>query len=113
MMLQHAMLAKTQGVNKLIVVINKMDDPTVNWSEERYKECSTKLAQFLKGTGYNKNDVFFMPIAAQLGDGIKNRVPKAKCSWYDGPSLRKYFFSKFVNSSLPKYILQLLMPLTL
>ncbi|CRK29517.1 hypothetical protein BN1708_004978 [Verticillium longisporum] len=25
---EHAMLAKTQGVNKLVVVINKMDDPT-------------------------------------------------------------------------------------
>jgi len=27
------MLAKTQGVNKLVVVINKLDDPTVNWSQ--------------------------------------------------------------------------------
>jgi peptide chain release factor subunit 3 len=41
-------LAKTQGVNKLIVVVNKMDDPTVDWSEARYKECTTKLATFLK-----------------------------------------------------------------
>jgi peptide chain release factor subunit 3 len=36
---EHAMLAKTQGVNKLIVVINKMDDPTVNWQKARYDEC--------------------------------------------------------------------------
>lgn len=28
---EHAMLAKTLGVNKLIVTVNKMDDPTVNW----------------------------------------------------------------------------------
>lgn len=88
---EHAMLAKTQGVNKLVVVINKMDDPTVNWSQERYKECTTKLAQFLKGTGYNlKTDVFFMPIAAQQTMGIKTRIPKDKCSWYDGPSLLEY-----------------------
>lgn len=87
---EHAMLAKTQGVNKLVVVINKMDDPTVDWSHERYKECTTKLAQFLKGTGYNKNDVFFMPIAAQQLQGIKERVPKDKCPWYDGPSLLEY-----------------------
>lgn len=88
---EHAMLAKTQGVNKLVVVINKMDDPTVNWSEERYKECSTKLAQFLKGTGYNlKTDVFFMPIAAQQTMGIKDRIPSGVCPWYDGPSLLEY-----------------------
>ncbi|KAK5662087.1 hypothetical protein OQA88_10201 [Cercophora sp. LCS_1] len=88
---EHAMLAKTQGVNKLIVVINKMDDPTVDWSHERYLECTTKLSQFLKGTGYNlKTDVFFMPIAAQQTMGIKDRVPKDKCPWYDGPSLLEY-----------------------
>lgn len=50
---EHAVLAKTQGVNKLVVAVNKMDDPTVEWSEERYKECTTKLAVFLKGVGYN------------------------------------------------------------
>jgi peptide chain release factor subunit 3 len=88
---EHAMLAKTQGVNKLVVVINKMDDPTVNWSHERYLECTTKLQQFLKGTGYNlKTDVFFMPIAAQQTLGIKDRVPKDVCPWYDGPSLLEY-----------------------
>lgn len=32
---EHVQLAKTLGVTKLIVVINKMDDPTVNWSKER------------------------------------------------------------------------------
>lgn len=32
---EHAVLAKTNGVNKLVVVINKMDDPTVQWSKER------------------------------------------------------------------------------
>jgi len=29
------MLAKTAGVKHLIVLVNKMDDPTVNWSLER------------------------------------------------------------------------------
>ena len=91
---EHAMLAKTQGVNKLIVVINKMDDPTVEWSQDRYKECTTKLSQFLKGTGYNlKTDVFFMPIAAQQTQGIKDRVPKDVAPWWDGPSLLEYLDS--------------------
>ncbi|TRX90835.1 hypothetical protein FHL15_008239 [Xylaria flabelliformis] len=87
---EHAMLAKTQGVNKLVVVINKMDDSTVNWSHDRYKECTTKLAQFLKGVGYNKNDIFFMPIAAQQLMNIKDRLPAGVASFYDGPSLLEY-----------------------
>lgn len=88
---EHAMLAKTQGVNKLVVVINKMDDPTVEWSKDRYTECTTKLSAFLKATGYNlKTDVFFMPIAAQQTIGIKERIPKGIADWYDGPSLLEY-----------------------
>lgn len=33
---EHVLLAKTLGVAKLVVVINKMDEPTVQWSKERY-----------------------------------------------------------------------------
>ena len=32
---EHAMLVKTAGVRKLIVVVNKMDDSTVNWDQNR------------------------------------------------------------------------------
>ena len=88
---EHAMLAKTQGVNHLIVAVNKMDDPTVEWSKERYNECISKLTVFLKSVGYNpKTDLFFMPISAQTTQGIKNRVSKEICPWYDGPSLLEY-----------------------
>ena len=88
---EHAILAKTQGVNKLVVAVNKMDDLTVGWSQERYKECTEKLLSFLnKQVGYAKADVKFMPISAQTAVGIKNRVPKDLAPWYDGPSLLEY-----------------------
>ncbi|KAI5651866.1 elongation factor tu GTP binding domain-containing protein [Phthorimaea operculella] len=32
---EHAMLAKTAGVKHLVALVNKMDDPTVNWDEKR------------------------------------------------------------------------------
>ena len=32
---EHAMLVKTAGVKHLVVLINKMDDSTVEWEEER------------------------------------------------------------------------------
>ncbi|KAL8869699.1 MAG: hypothetical protein Q9174_004076 [Haloplaca sp. 1 TL-2023] len=87
---EHAILAKTQGVNKLVVAVNKMDDPTVEWSQDRYKECTEKLTNFLKGVGYGKNDITFMPISAQTTVGIKDRVPNDVCAWYNGPSLLEY-----------------------
>ncbi|MCJ1256262.1 translation termination factor GTPase eRF3 [Lignoscripta atroalba] len=87
---EHAILAKTQGVNQLVVAINKMDDPTVEWSQDRYKECSDKLSVFLKGLGYGKNDITFMPISAQTTVGLKDRVPKDLAPWYSGPSLLEY-----------------------
>lgn len=104
---EHAILAKTQGVNKLIVVINKMDDPTVGWSKERYDECITKLAVFLRReAGYNpKTDVFFMPISAFTGAGLKERVDPKDCPWYSGPSLIEYLdnmqsFERKINAPL-------------
>ncbi|RVD89601.1 uncharacterized protein DFL_000603 [Arthrobotrys flagrans] len=88
---EHAVLAKTQGVNKLVVVVNKMDDPTVDWSKERFDECTTKLLQFLKATGYNpKTDVTCMPVSALTGQGLKNRIDPKLCSWYNGPSLLEF-----------------------
>jgi peptide chain release factor subunit 3 len=33
---EHAVLIKNNGISKLVVLINKMDDPTVNWAQERY-----------------------------------------------------------------------------
>ncbi len=90
---EHAVLAKTQGVNKLVVVVNKMDDPTVEWSKERYDECISKLTQFLKSVGYAKGDLTFMPISAQTAVGIKDRVPKDLAPWFDGPSLLEYLDS--------------------
>ena len=32
---EHAMLAKTLGISKLFVVVNKMDDPSVEWAKDR------------------------------------------------------------------------------
>ncbi|CAF4538852.1 unnamed protein product, partial [Rotaria sp. Silwood2] len=45
---EHAMLVKTAGVRYLVVLINKMDDPTVNWDQTRYEEIRDKLTPYLK-----------------------------------------------------------------
>ncbi|XP_041503486.1 eukaryotic peptide chain release factor GTP-binding subunit ERF3B-like [Microtus oregoni] len=80
---EHAMLAKTAGVKYLIVLINKMDDPTVDWSSERYEECKEKLVPFLKKVGFSpKKDIHFMPCSGLTGANIKEQ--SAFCPWYTG-----------------------------
>ncbi|XP_074475387.1 eukaryotic peptide chain release factor GTP-binding subunit ERF3A [Sebastes fasciatus] len=80
---EHAMLAKTAGVKHLIVLVNKMDDPTVNWSLERYEECKEKLVPFLKKVGFNpKKDIHFMPCSGLTGANLKD--PVTECPWYTG-----------------------------
>lgn len=68
-----------------------MDDVTVEWSHDRYKECTDKLSSFLaRQVGYAKADLTFMPISAQSTIGIRDRVPKELAPWYDGPSLLEF-----------------------
>ncbi|RDB22767.1 Eukaryotic peptide chain release factor GTP-binding subunit [Hypsizygus marmoreus] len=88
---EHIMLVKTAGVSKIVVVINKMDDITVNWDVARYEEIKTKLTPFIKAAGFNpKTDVTFIPVSAYTGINLKDRAPKAICPWYDGPSFLEH-----------------------
>lgn len=80
---EHAMLAKTLGVSYLVVVVNKMDDPTVQWKKERYMECINKLRPFLKGCGFTiKREVKFLPISGLSGANVKDEVDPSVCSWW-------------------------------
>ena len=42
------MLVKTAGVKHLVILINKMDDPTVKWEQKRYDYCKDQLTPYLK-----------------------------------------------------------------
>jgi len=60
-----------------------MDDPTVDFAQERFDECVEKLTPFLKGCGYNcKKDVVFIPISALTAVNVLEKSPHLP--WYDG-----------------------------
>jgi elongation factor 1-alpha len=82
---EHAFLAFTLGVNQLVVAINKMDDPTVNWSEERYNEVKNEVARMLKMVGYKVEKIPFVPTSGWTGDNLVK--PSDKMPWYKGPTL--------------------------
>lgn len=80
---EHALLARTLGVQYLIVVVNKMDDPTVEWDRARFEECVGKIKPYLKQVGYViKRDVKFIPISGLSGDNVLNEVPASTCKWW-------------------------------
>ncbi|KAI6186541.1 Tr-type G domain-containing protein [Aphelenchoides besseyi] len=88
---EHAMLVKTAGVKQMIILVNKMDDSTVNWDEERFTEIQTKLTPYLKRCGFNpKNEITYIPCSGLNGDFLKERPTGNVCEWYNGPCFLEY-----------------------
>jgi len=82
---EHALLAYTLGVKQMIVVVNKMDDKSVNWSEARYNEIKNEVSNFIKKIGYNPEKIPFVPISGWLGDNMLEK--STNLPWYKGPTL--------------------------
>ncbi|EHY64852.1 elongation factor 1-alpha [Nematocida ausubeli] len=89
---EHIYLAKASGLSKICVLVNKMDDPTVCWSEERYNHI-LKSTKKLLHTLFGKNEVVYMPISGFLGLNIKENNLKDVAPWYAGPSFFEYIDS--------------------
>jgi elongation factor 1-alpha len=82
---EHAFLAFTLGVNQMIVAINKMDDASVNWNEERYNEIKNEVSRMLKMVGYKVDQIPFVPTSGWTGDNLFKASDKMP--WYKGPTL--------------------------
>jgi len=82
---EHAFLAFTLGVRQLAVAVNKMDDASVNWGEERYNEIKNEVSRMLKMVGYRVEKIPFVPTSGWTGDNLVKQ--SEKMSWYKGPTL--------------------------
>jgi len=80
---EHVFLARTLGINQLIVGINKMD--AVKYDEKRFNEVKAELSQLLKIVGYKPDNVTFIPMSAFKGDNISKHSENTP--WYKGPTL--------------------------
>ena len=82
---EHAFLARTLGINQLIIGVNKMD--LVDYSEEKFNELKEEVSELIKTVAYKPKDINFIPLSAFEGDNITEN--SANTPWYKGPSLVK------------------------
>merc|ERR1711990_1197568 len=79
---EHALLAFTLGVKQLIIGVNKMDSTEPPYSEKRFNEISSEVANYVKKVGYNPKSVAFVPISGWHGDNMIE--PSENMTWYKG-----------------------------
>jgi len=82
---EHALLAYTLGVKQLIVLVNKMDEKSTNYSEARFNEIRAEVSNFIKKIGYNPEKVPFVPISGWNGDNMLEKSDNMP--WWKGPTL--------------------------
>jgi elongation factor 1-alpha len=80
---EHAFLARTLGINQLIIAINKMD--LVNYSEEKFNALKEEVGNLIKTVAYKPDEINFIPISAFEGDNITKASENTP--WYKGPAL--------------------------
>lgn len=80
---EHIFLARTLGINQLIIGINKMD--LVKYDEAKFNALKDELGALIKTVAYDPAKVHFIPLSAFEGDNIKEKSPNTP--WYKGPAL--------------------------
>jgi len=80
------LLAYTLGVKQVIVCVNKMDDKSVNYSQDRFNEIQTEVTSLLQIVGYKAGKrINFVPISGWVGDNMTEK--SRNLPWYSGPTL--------------------------
>ncbi|KAF2092341.1 elongation factor Tu GTP binding domain protein [Saccharata proteae CBS 121410] len=82
---EHALLARSIGVQRLIIAVNKMD--TAAWSQERFDEIAQQMSAFLTTAGFQTKNLSFIPCAGLTGENIVEPIVDGKAPWYTGNTL--------------------------
>lgn len=82
MLKEHLILARSLGIQHVIIVGNKMD--AINWDPELYNKNLSKVKKFLKYIQWKNKNVYDIPISAFEGIGLTDleNMP----AWYKGKS---------------------------
>ncbi len=82
---EHVFLAKTLGVQQVIIAVNKMDMPGVDYKQEKFNEVKDDVSKLLKSVGYKPDQIPFVAIASLHGENVAAKG--TKMAWYTGKTL--------------------------
>lgn len=79
--LRHAHMLSLLGVQKIIVLINKMD--RVDFSPSQFERLRSEIASLM--SKFSLAPIHYIPVSSRSGDNLARR--SEVMSWYQGPSL--------------------------
>lgn len=79
-----ALCCFTMGIKNIVVLVTKMDDPSVEYSSSRFEEVRKTVSAFLKEVGYKTKEAPIIPVSGLLGDNLSTK--SSAMSWYEGAS---------------------------
>lgn len=80
---RHFFIASMLRIPKVIVCINKMD--LAGYSEERFNEIKTKIADLASKVSFDGQEIEFIPMSSLYGQNIS--VKSTEMDWYKGNTL--------------------------
>jgi elongation factor 1-alpha len=78
---EHLRIITINGIKRLIVLVNKMDVPTVNYTQDKFRVIEDQVIKLLSA---NFDLLKVLPISALTGDNI---IDNNHMGWYKGPTL--------------------------
>ncbi|MBI2148005.1 translation elongation factor EF-1 subunit alpha [Candidatus Woesearchaeota archaeon] len=83
--IEHLRLSKILGVGQLMVAVNKMDMPGVDYKEARFKQVCEDVKKTAAQSGWKPDLIRFVPIASLPGQNIAKKSDKMP--WWAGKTL--------------------------
>jgi len=79
---QHARLLHLLGVEQILCGINKMDDKSVGYKQDRFKEIKSEVSKMLTKIGFKTKKIPFIPMSGWQGDNLTTK--SENMDWYKG-----------------------------
>jgi elongation factor 1-alpha len=80
---EHVFLARTLGIDQLIIAVNKMD--LVDYGESAYEDTKDEVGDLLNQVRFDTDSVKYIPVSAFEGDNVAEESENTP--WYDGEIL--------------------------
>ncbi|KAJ6242876.1 translation factor [Anaeramoeba flamelloides] len=84
---EHLLICRAFGIEQIIVLVNKMDDEDVQYSETIFCETKTDLIKLLKQAKYNPKKVSIIPTSGWEGENLVAKTKKM--GWWKGQTLNE------------------------